>query len=181
MCPSPSRGVIGLSITLILVVAAGLVGYHWLTTPHRPGHFRGRLDTNKAYDGDTFWFADQKVKFRLWGIDAFETKQECTDFKDGKPWRCGLEAAKAFYALVKNDTITCDRRSYDRRYQRMVVVCWVRGIEINQWLVEHGWALAYVEYTKHYLPAQRKAEAEKAGAHGYLFVPPKDWRRERKR
>lgn len=181
MCPIPTRHVIAIALAAVLVVVGGLLAYDWSTTPHRPDHFRGRLDTSKAYDADTFWFVDQKVKFRLWGIDAFEAKQECTDFKDGKPHRCGLEATEAFRNLVKNDTITCNRRRYDSRYRRMVVVCWVRGIEINQWLVEHGWALAYVEYTKNYLPAQRKAEAEKVGAHRYLFVPPKDWRRERKR
>lgn len=175
------RNVIVIVTTLVLAVIAGLCVYHWMTPPHRPNHFRGRLDTTKAYDGDTFWMMGQNVKFRLWGIDAFETKQDCTNPKDGTPWRCGLEATKAFRDLVQTDTISCDRHSYDNRYQRMVVVCWVRGIEINQWLVEHGWALAYDEYTKHYLPAQIKATKDKVGVHGSLFVPPKDWRRERKR
>jgi endonuclease YncB( thermonuclease family) len=93
-------------------------------------------------DGDTLEI--QGVRIRLWGIDAVESSQTCLD-ASGKPWPCGRRAAFALADFLGQRTVRCERRGTER-YGRMVAVCYVGNVEINRWLVEQGWALAYVEY-----------------------------------
>jgi endonuclease YncB( thermonuclease family) len=174
----------GLAWTVLGTTVLLLAAYAYVRlTPEAsdPVRYRGRLDTTKTYDGDTFWLIGQTEKFRLWGIDAVESKQECTRYDTGKTWRCGQEATNALRDLVQSDQVECDRHSYDRMYRRVIVVCRVRGIEINAWLVDHGWALAYTSYTKHYLAAQNRAEANRVGIWSGQFIKPWEWRRDRLR
>jgi len=57
-------------------------------------------------------------------------------------------------------------------------VCRVDGVEVNRWLVEQGWALAYVQYGGSvYLEAQRQAQAAKRGIWQGRFQEPWAYRR----
>jgi len=47
-------------------------------------------------------------------------------------------------------------------------------------MVEFGHAVAYVKYSKKYLPFQRKAKNEKRGIWSGKFDMPEDWRRKNK-
>ena len=44
-----------------------------------------------------------------------------------------------------------------------------------------GWAVAYVRYSKDYVPAEAIAKSEKRGIWATEFVMPWEWRRERRR
>ena len=71
----------------------------------------------------------------------------------------------------------CERREADR-YGRMVAVCRVDGVEVNRWLVEQGWALAYVKYGGSvYLEAQRQAQAARRGVWQGSFQAPWEYRK----
>jgi endonuclease YncB( thermonuclease family) len=120
-------------------------------------------------DGDTLEI--RGVRIRLWGIDAVESSQVCLD-ASGKPWPCGRRAAFALADFLGQRTVRCERRDTDR-YGRVVAVCHVGGVEVNRWLVEQGWALAYVEYGGSvYLQAQRQAQAARRGVwQGTLPAP----------
>lgn len=124
-------------------------------------------------DGDTLEIHGQRI--RLWGIDAVESSQTCLD-PQGKPWPCGRRAAFALADFIGGSPVACAPKDTDR-YGRVVAVCAVRGVELNRWLVEEGWALAYLQYGGTvYLEAQRKAEKTKRGIWQGSFVPPWEYR-----
>ena len=125
-------------------------------------------------DGDTLEV--QGVRVRLWGIDAVESSQTCLD-ASGKPWLCGRRAAFALADFLGQRTVRCVQRDTDR-YGRVVAVCRVDGVEVNRWLVEQGWALAYVQYGGSvYLEAQRQAQALKRGIWQGAFEEPWAYRK----
>ncbi len=90
-------------------------------------------------DGDTIEIHGQRI--RLHGIDAPESGQTCLDAA-GRKWRCGQRAALALQDLIGRRTVTCDERDVDR-YGRIVGRCLVGELDINEWLVAQGLALAY--------------------------------------
>jgi endonuclease YncB( thermonuclease family) len=125
-------------------------------------------------DGDTLEI--QGVRVRLWGIDSVESSQVCLD-SAGRPWPCGRRAAFALADFLGQRTVTCIQRDTDR-YGRVLAVCYVAGVEINRWLVEQGWALAYVKYGGGvYLQAQRQAQTARRGVWQGDFQPPWEYRK----
>jgi endonuclease YncB( thermonuclease family) len=57
-------------------------------------------------DADTVEIHGQRI--RLYGIDAPESCQTCTD-TSGQTWRCGQRAALALQDLIGRRTVTCQR------------------------------------------------------------------------
>ncbi len=53
----------------------------------------------KIIDGDTIHIG--KIKYRLYGIDAPEIKQECK--RNNKKQLCGVEATKFLQSLIKDN------------------------------------------------------------------------------
>ncbi|WP_027891159.1 excalibur calcium-binding domain-containing protein [Calidithermus chliarophilus] len=124
-------------------------------------------------DGDTLEI--QGMRVRLWGVDAVESSQTCLDAA-GRVWPCGRRAAFALADFLGARTVSCTRKDTDR-YGRMVAVCRVGDTEINRWLVEQGWALAYVQYGGQvYLASQNQARAGKRGIWQGSFTPPWEYR-----
>jgi endonuclease YncB( thermonuclease family) len=125
-------------------------------------------------DGDSLEI--QGISIRLWGVDAVESSQTCLD-ATGRVWPCGRRAALALSDFLGQRTVHCQRRDTDR-FGRMVAVCQLGGVEINRWLVEQGWALAFVRYGGQvYLASQNQAKAAKRGIWQGSFQAPWDWRR----
>jgi endonuclease YncB( thermonuclease family) len=58
-------------------------------------------------DGDTIKM--DGTPYRLWGIDAPETKQLCVD-----GWPAGIQATKAIAELMRGKTVDCEGRGHDR-------------------------------------------------------------------
>jgi len=63
------------------------------------------------------------------------------------------------------------------RYGRWISVCYVHDLDLNAWMVRHGWALAYRRYADDYAPQEKTAKAQKQGLWPGAFVPPWVWRR----
>lgn len=124
-------------------------------------------------DGDTIEIHGERV--RLFGIDAPESRQECRR-GDGVRWRCGQRAALALQDHIGRRTVTCVQDDIDR-YGRSVSHCEVSGEDIGEWLVKHGWAVAYTRYSRQYLPEENDARAAHAGIWSGDFMLPWDWRR----
>jgi endonuclease YncB( thermonuclease family) len=57
--------------------------------------------------------------------------------------------------------------------------CLVGDLDINEWLVTQGLALAYRRYSLDYVAAEDQARAASRGMWAGSFEPPWEWRRPR--
>lgn len=127
----------------------------------------------QVIDGDSLYVGG--VEVRLYGVDAPEAKQTCDI--DGARWPCGRQATRALRRLTEGQVVACDERDRDN-YGRVVAVCRLDGVDVNAWLVENGWALAYRRHARAYVAAESVAESAKRGIWRGDFVAPWDWRAE---
>ena len=70
-------------------------------------------------NGDTVKLDD--VTYRLWGIDAPETRQECPD-----GWPAGRLATTHLQSRIAGRNVICERKDIDR-YGRTVAICRAGG------------------------------------------------------
>ena len=127
----------------------------------------------RVIDGDTIHIGDTKI--RLHGIDAPEMKQTCRTSK-GKEQMCGVLAKQALERLVKGQDVTCKGDTRDR-YKRLIAVCYVGQLNINEQMVADGWALAYRRYSTDYVRAETLSKSRREGMWRTEFVPPWKWRK----
>jgi endonuclease YncB( thermonuclease family) len=123
-------------------------------------------------DGDTIEI--RRLRIRLFGIDAPESRQTCTD-QAGATFRCGQKAAQALDHRISDGVVTCEPKDRDR-YGRVVAVCRAYGEDLSAWMAGLGWALAFRRYSEQYVPAEELAQRRKAGMWAGQFVPPWEWR-----
>lgn len=124
-------------------------------------------------DGDTIVIHGQRI--RLHGIDAPESEQLCRD-GEGQRYRCGQKAAQILDHMVSGHVVHCVQEDVDR-YGRVVGTCITPSADLNGIMVSTGWALAYRQYSKTYVPAEEDAQRQKAGIWAGEFVAPWNWRR----
>lgn len=127
-------------------------------------------------DGDTVEIRGQRI--RLFGIDAPESSQLCA--ANNKQYRCGQKSALALADKIGQRSVRCEERDIDR-YRRVVAVCYVGNEDINGWLVEQGWALAFRRYSRDYVPFEDDARSAGRGMWRGEFEPPWEWRAEHRR
>ena len=123
-------------------------------------------------DGDTLRIGAERI--RLHGIDAPESAQSCS--ARGKTWACGEAATGALRERIAGRPVECTERDRDR-YGRIVAVCRVAGADVNAWMVEQGWAVAYRKYSTDYVSHETVAKAARRGVWRGEFVVPSRWRR----
>lgn len=123
-------------------------------------------------DGDTIEIHGTRIRFH--GIDAPESRQECTR-PNSATWRCGQQSALALAERIGRTTIRCLPRDRDR-YGRVVAVCFKDGEDLNRWLVRNGWAVAYRKYSADYVADEAIARSAKANIWSGTFEMPWDWR-----
>ncbi len=75
----------------------------------------GPVAAQTITDGDTLRMDGKS--YRLWGIDAPETKQDCPD-----GWPAGRMATTRLLALMQGKTVVCEAKDTDR-YGRTVAIC----------------------------------------------------------
>ncbi|MDG2244279.1 MAG: thermonuclease family protein [Rhodospirillaceae bacterium] len=127
----------------------------------------------RIVDGDTLVIDGTRI--RLHGIDAPEVKQICQ--RDGIDWLCGQDASKALRNYVGSADLRCKKLDTDR-YGRMVARCYRSDeLDIGEWMVSNGWALAYRRYSKDYVDEEADAKTAERGLWVGEFVEPWVWRR----
>ena len=131
----------------------------------------------RAVDGDTIDVEGTRI--RLHGIDAPETRQNCTA-ADGSAWACGRYAAAVLAAAVADADVACTARGRDR-YQRMVATCWVGAVEVGHAMVAQGMALADQRFGRAYGAVEETARTAALGLWAGSFEAPWEWRRARRR
>ena len=113
----------------------------------------------RVIDGDTIDVAGERV--RLEGIDAPEFKQECRT-ADGRSWPAGKIAATTLERWIRGRKVSCTGAGRDR-YGRLLGHCVADGVDLNQKLVEHGLAWAFVKYSQVHVAIERTARAGDRG------------------
>ena len=126
----------------------------------------------KIRDGDQVQIGTSRI--RLGGIDAPSVDQLCLN-NNGDRWTCGVAARDELARHVDNKSWTCHPRQTDRR-GRIVARCEVEGEDIQKWLVQSGWAMAYSRFSHDYDADEKSARDAKAGMWQGAFIAPWDWR-----
>ena len=127
-------------------------------------------------DGDTIHIKSNKI--RLHGIDAPETNQTCK--VDNQDWFCGKQSTKELKKLISNQEVKCTTNDVDI-YNRFVAICYVNEININQWMVKSGWAIAYRYYSTDYIIEEKYARDNKLGIWKSEFMKPYAYRQQNKK
>jgi endonuclease YncB( thermonuclease family) len=123
-------------------------------------------------DGDTIEIHGTRI--RLSGIDAPESDQVCV--VAGRDQPCGRHAAFFLSDLIGRSTVYCSGDG-DDRYRRTLAHCEVGGQDVGAAMVRAGQALAFVRYSREYVPQETAARTAKAGMWAADFLAPRDWRR----
>ena len=129
----------------------------------------------KVIDGDTIHIGNNKI--RLHGIDAPEQKQTCS-FK-GNEWKCGQDATFFLSNLINKKSVSCRVNNIDQ-YKRLVAVCFIDNININQLMIISGWAIAYRYYSKDFIKEEKIAKKNKIGIWRGTFEEPYIYRKNNK-
>ena len=112
----------------------------------------------RVIDGDTIDL--EGVRIRLFGIDAPEHNQNCTDTR-GRKWACGTFATEALSAVASGN-LSCEELDRDR-YGRVVARCFAGGRDIGAQMVAQGAAFAYRKYSTDYIALEARAESRGVG------------------
>jgi endonuclease YncB( thermonuclease family) len=159
---------------LLITILVGTLVFHAIQHPNDrwPAWIHGNIAGKvRVIDDDTIVMAGTHI--RLNGIDAPESDQTCTDAAN-QAWLCGKAATRALQALMAGRPLNCETSGHDR-YHRVLAVCTLPdGTDINAWMVQPGWALAY--YSHRYDPEEAEAHAAKRGIWASSFIPPWEWR-----
>lgn len=110
-------------------------------------------------DGDTIDL--QGIRIRLHGIDTPEPAQRCNK-AGGGTWKCGDAATDRLTELMSGP-VTCSGDDYDDT-NRLIAICRdADGTDLNQLMVEEGYAWAFTKYSEDYVAQEDKAIAQKIG------------------
>ena len=126
-------------------------------------------------DGDTIHIGKNKI--RLYGIDAPEIKQTCTINKI--IWECGIDSSQALESIISEKEVECEIVDIDR-YKRFVAICFVKNINLNKYMVQNGWAVAYRYYSDDFIKNEEIAKKNKAGIWQGKFLDPYLYRKQQK-
>jgi endonuclease YncB( thermonuclease family) len=156
-------------IVAVVAYAAQRIGRFDLRAPGAPVSGAARI-----IDGDSLEVAG--VRIRIFGIDAPEARQQCSNSK-GEPYACGREATRALDRLIGGRTVTCKPVTHDQ-YDRDVATCEVVGRDLGDAMVRAGHARDYARHSRgRYAAAEQEARAAKRGIWAGESEAPAAWRR----
>ncbi|MBR7653965.1 thermonuclease family protein [Brucella oryzae] len=120
-------------------------------------------------DGDTVVVGKRHI--RLKGIDAPEMQQQCVRARAA--YDCGKEARNILRARISRSSIRCETEGRDQ-YSRDLARCYLGETDLNRWMVEQGWAVAYGDYQRE----ERDARSNQRGVWAGQFQQPSLWRKQ---
>ncbi|DBA90564.1 TPA: hypothetical protein ACH3X1_003806 [Trebouxia sp. C0004] len=134
----------------------------------------------RVADGDTLQIDEKKI--RLFGFDAPEKAQLCKNAQ-GADYSCGLQSGEALHSMIGSNSVRCEVRNKDQ-YGRNVSSCSVltnKGpVDIGNFMVSNGYAVAYRQYGKDYIALEDAAHQAHKGMWQGSFEMPADWRKDQK-
>ena len=123
-------------------------------------------------DSDGLRVGDTSVM--LWGIESVERPQTCRI--DTQMWDCYAAAVRALQTISSVAEVTCQAVDEPDGYGRVLGICFVDGVNINEALVRSGFALAKRDETEDYVAAEDAARAEGIGFWQGVFMHPAAFR-----
>lgn len=165
-----------LVMVTILLMALAWILQHWFYAPEIIA-VEGRQVM--IIDGDSFRSEDSE--YRIYGIDAPEYRQTCTE-ADGTPWNCGRDARDALQSEMRTKDYSCEVRAKDQ-YQRAVVSCTDSdGRDLGASLVRQGAAFSGTSFDELiYSKEERQAERLRKGIWRGEAMRPEKWREQNPR
>jgi endonuclease YncB( thermonuclease family) len=140
---------------------------------------RGPVPASEIHDADTIHLSKdgKNYSIRIWGIDAPEIRQVCTNAK-GDIVACGRQAREVMIGIVGGGALSCEIKSLDKLYNRLVGLCTTGdGTDIGRELVKRGYAYNEVHNPGFYRAERESAEKGRRGLWaGREFMDPKEWR-----
>jgi endonuclease YncB( thermonuclease family) len=172
--PAARTDVRALTMAAILLGALGYYSYKYFTAKPLPP----LTGIATVADGDTIEIYGTRI--RLEGIDAVELDQTCQD-ANKQSWPCGRAALRAVRSHIQGHELRCDPKGLDQ-FKRVLAVCFMipDGSDLNAWIVQQGWALAY-GHAQVYRSEQDEAQSAKRGIWAGTFTPPREWRQQHPR
>jgi endonuclease YncB( thermonuclease family) len=163
---------LGKLAALVLVVLAVIHVERYCVPKPKPFGPDAKIAT---IDGDTIRAGDG-AEYRIFGIDAPELRQSCTE-ANGKSWLCGRAAKAKLTTLIKGGNVNCEARATDR-FGRIVAVCSAAGVpDLGEAMVRDGYAIDLGgEAGNPYGSAEAEARDAKRGIWRGTFDRPSDWR-----
>ena len=126
----------------------------------------------QVIDGDTIHIG--KLKYRFFGIDAPEIKQNCE--KDNTKIQCGVIAKSVLKNKIADKIPECIIKDKDR-YQRLVAECFIGKESLSRFMVREGYAVAYTQYSKDFIEDEKYAKENKLGIWSMNFQVPSEYRK----
>ena len=165
----------GNSIKVKLILAAALI--FMASELAIAENIRGR---SRVVDGDTIIV--RKTRIWLYGIDAPEYNQKCR--VDDRPWSCGISAKAVLKQAIGTKRVTCSTKQIDNSKSsdnrgKVLAVCRVGKLNLNEWMVKKGWAIAFRRHGADYVAAEQSAKQKRRGVWIGTFIEPSEWRRQR--
>ena len=81
--------------------------------------------------------------------------------------------------MVSKEEVRCEIVDIDR-YKRFVAKCFVKNINLNKYMVQNGWAVAYRYYSDDFIKNEEIAKKNKAGIWQGKFLDPYLFRKQQK-
>ena len=163
---------LGKLIALALIILLVLLIERYCTVEMLPFGPNAKL---VSVDGDTIRAANG-AEYRIFGIDAPELHQACTE-SNGKSWLCGRAAKTKLTTIINRGNVNCEVRATDR-FGRSVAVCSAEGTpDIGEALVREGYAVDLDGPAGNpYRDAEAEAREAKRGIWRGSFELPWEWR-----
>lgn len=138
------------------------------------GNPSGALVVGRAsvIDGDTLDIRGTRI--RLFGIDAYESSQNCVDPRGGS-WPGGRVGALALADLIGVQNVSCRSEDIDI-YGRVVATCSVGDTDLNRAQVQAGLALAFRGFSHRYALDESEARLARRGGWAMVCQNPADYR-----
>lgn len=133
----------------------------------------GDVVTGPARVTDSDKMVVNGVYILLWGVDGPEKGQPC--YQNNQLYDCHSIALRALQILTAQGPVTCTIESDPSRLRRgrIYATCTSSdGKDIAEQLVRAGHALAFLDQTDKYKPAEAIAQAEQVGLFRGSFMEP---------
>jgi len=129
----------------------------------------------RSVDADIIMVNDQRVI--LFGIDAPERSQRC--FVADRIWACWDAAKATLDTILSEGEVTCTLSGEPDPFNRRLGTCTVGGKDVGEEMVRAGMAMAYLEQSEDYVPAEAEAKTAQLGfwQPNARIDAPWDWRR----